>query len=230
MAIVQFSYLFDEQGFFNIISPIVSELEIGNYIPLLNLAKKTLQIDPNLWDYLNDLNLGYTFDEEEEGELDAGSLLMKVIVKYLQPISTTHGAWRMLRPVLPIVGWSSIDANLLLFGRSLCDLLAPQQQLNPRLYYTRKAYETLNRPWCEGYGGWLDFNTTALLCNKLATYKTHVLQVARTPPEAIRAEYEYVQDYSDEWYLETLISAYEYTQNVFNTVVKAKTALILAIA
>ena len=97
MAIVQFSYLFDERGFFDSISPIVPELEAGNYTPLLDLAKKTLQSDPDLWDHLNDLNLGYTFDEEEEGELDAGSLLMKVMVKYLRLISTTHGAWRMLR-------------------------------------------------------------------------------------------------------------------------------------
>lgn len=230
MAIVQFSYLFDEQSFLNIISPIVPALEAGNYIPLLNLAKKTLQSEPGLWDHLYDLNLGYTFDEEEEGELDAGSLLMKVMVKYLLPISTTHDAWRMLHPVLPMVGWSATDANLLLHGRSFCDLLVPQQQLSPKPYRSPQLYETPNWPWCEVPAGWLDFDTASRLRNQLENYRSHILQVARTPPEAIRMEYEYVQGYSDEWYLETLTSAYEYTQNVFNVIVESKTALALAIA
>lgn len=230
MAVVQFSYLFDKESFTSIMSPILPKLTEGDYIPLFNLAKEVLQSDPDLWEYLYDLNLGYTFDEEEEGKFDTGSLLMKVMVKYLQPISTTYSAWRMLRPVLPIAGWSSLDANLLLFGRSLCDLLAPQQQLNPRPYYTRQEYKTINRPWCEGYAGWLDSDTVSRLRNQLENSETHILQIARTPPEIIRTEYAYVQSYSDKWYLETLTSAYEYTQNVFNIVAKSKTALALAIA
>lgn len=230
MAIVQFSYLFDERSFLNIISPIVPEIEVGNYVPLLDMAKKTLRSEPSLWNLLYDLNIGYTFDEEEEGELDAGSLLMKVMVKYLQPISTTHDAWRMLQPVFPIVGWSSTDANLLLYGRSLCDLLVPQQQLSPKPYRSPQLYGKPNWPWCEVIAGWLDFDTASRLSNQLGNYKTQILQVATTPPEAIHTEYANVQGYSDEWYSEKLTSAYEYIQNVFYEIVKSKTSLALAIA
>lgn len=156
MVSIRFSYLFDDNAFYRILSPIVPAAEDGNYQPLHDLAEQTMHNKPELWPLLDDLFLGPPFAEEGE-QPSPRRLLMMVLAEYLQPIPTVNSLeeWQLIGSTLRSIGWSEDDIKWLQFGKSLCQLLVPSRAYNLNEYENRPQ----ELPWCTGYVGWLDQET-----------------------------------------------------------------------
>lgn len=231
MAIIYFSYLFDDERFLKEMLPLIPELETGNYQPLYGLAKKILDTKPELWDILYDLNLGYSFTEEIEVGLNPNSLLMKVLVQFLERITIPEpDAWRILNRALPLIGWPEDDTKRLLFGRSLCSLLKPYKTSSHKDYYDLSQYGLQERPWCEGYMGWLDYESLSQLYKQLIQSRDAFLQFTKHPDEIFQREFYYVEKFSLEWLSKRLIESYEYKLQELSIAYKAKKAIAMAIA
>ncbi len=234
MGIGYFPYLFDHSSFVNILSPLIPQLKQGNYQPLFDLAKKVLDMNPELWDTLYELNLGYSFAEEAE-DLDPSSLLNKVVVRYLEVIDNIEeqNAWRMLRPTLPIIGWTETEISLLLYGKSLCSLLLPEEEYAFPKYrlFTNEEYSQAGlETWCRGNIGWLDIESIILFLDQLKQSKPDFYSLAQNPDRLVQKVLNHSDDVSLEWLTKRLLDSYRYTEQIFTVAYEANKSLALAIA
>jgi len=231
MGIGYFPYFFDNSGFLRELSPLIPQLESGEYWPLYNLAKQTLEAKPELWKILYDLNLGYSFNDEKE-RLEPNSLLMKVLVKYLELIPIEdRNAWRMLEPSLPLIGWGNEETHLLLFGKSLCSLLVPNNKDFPEYYFIdSENKKQIKTPWCRGFIGWLDIETIASLLDHLSKSESNFHGLIESQDKRIQDHFSYVRDLSPEWLAMRLEESFRYTLEILSSAYSAHKSLALAIA
>lgn len=235
MTIYHLSYLFDHLGFLEIMSPIIPQLERGEYTPLLKLAENILSEREELWETLNYLNQEYSFEDEysfrDEGEgLNPQTLLMKVLVNYWEDIEAIGGNYQWLEVALPALGWSTSEVRDLLHGENICTLLIPDRQLP-------KYDGSLERPWCATYAGWLHPTRVGIFRKKLLDSQITFMEMAHNPPQSIQKKFNpfekaYIKEGKlfSEWFSEGLIDAYKYIQRVYNTAYEEKKSLSLALS
>ena len=129
MAVIQFVYMFKADEFYAAIKPIIPSMENGEFKPLLDLAIKSIGDKDSPWEMLDDLILGSSI--EDIADLSSpGSLLMKVLACYVEPLISSEGfEWRVIKLVLPEMGWSKENVYKLIYGRSLCEILIPEKNI-----------------------------------------------------------------------------------------------------
>lgn len=225
MAVYHFSYLFDDVKCVEEISFLIPELEAGNHHSLFNLAKQTLESNPEGWEFLYDLFLASTFEEDAE-DPDIPTLLMKVLVRYLKRLDQVHfNEWRLLRLTLPLIGWSREDADLLSGGKTICELLAPGKKYNPKDY----ANNPQDRPWCAVPLGWLDKASINQLYPRFIESEQAYLSIAKSPPKSIQKEF-FHKDLPPDWLSERIVESYKYMLNVLDVSLKENKSLAFGMA
>jgi hypothetical protein len=161
MATIYLSYLFDSYGFLEVMKPIVSSIEREDSKPLISMARSIMETQPSLWAILDSLNLGKPFIDEEEIP-SLRRMVTMVMSKFLDPIDETQVAWRVLDQALPFVNWNEEQTELLLYGRSPCELFnihSIEMKIN--------RYEVDGLRWCDGHLGWLGKEDAMMLQEKL---------------------------------------------------------------
>jgi hypothetical protein len=225
MAVYHFSYLFDDIKCVEELSFLFPELEVGNHHSLFNLAKQTLESYPEGWEILYDLFLASTFEEDAE-DLDIPTLLMKALVHYLKRIDQVHvNAWRLLQLTLPLIGWCREDSELLLSGKTICDLLVPSKKYNPKDYVDNPQ----DRPWCFVPLGWLDNASINQLYPHFVKSEQAYLSLAKSPPESIQKEF-FHKDLPPNWLSERIVVSYKYMLHVLDIAFREKKSLAFGMA
>jgi len=227
MAIVYFSYLFDIESFLKEMSPLIPDIDNGNYTALFKLARTVIEAKPDLWDLLDDLFLGPPFIEEDE-EPTSQRLLTIILMQYLQPIPTFKSEWKLLRYGLPLVGWSDQDTDILLFGRSLCTLLSPE-----RKHRSNRLDNNQKEPiWCEAVVNWLDLSTIERFRHQLEQSRDVYFALTQQPQAIKTILSGRLSDNGEipiQWYSDGLISAYSDMMRILTTASEARKALAMAI-
>lgn len=231
MAIVRLTYLLNATSFRELMTPLVPDLEEGNFRPLYLLAKQTMEGNPELWFFMDDLILGPPLEEEEVEVSSPRRLLMMAMAPFVKPVSApgSEESWWYPRTALPLIGWSELDIRLLIGGESLCRLLLPDKVYDPTLY--EKDPRLI--PWCGGYAGWQDVNLIAELHHKLSQSREAYFELVQHP-EAIRKELPAKAPDGSlqplEWFSPRLISGYEGMMRVMEIALEAQSPLAVAIA
>lgn len=225
MAVYHFSYLFDDKKCVEELSFLFPELEAGNYHSLFNLAKQTLESNPEGWEILYDLFLANSFEEDAE-DPDIPTLLMKALVYYLQPIDQVSlTEWRLLRLTLPLIGWSREDTELFLFGKTICELLAPGKKYNPKDYEDNPQ----DRPWCAVPLSWHDNVSINQFYPRFVESEQAYLSIAKSPPESIQKEF-FHKDLLSDWLPESIELSYKYVRHVLDVALRENKSLATSIA
>ena len=230
MAVIYLPYLFSEIAFKKRIEPIIPQLEEDNFEALLGMARETLDNNPELWNALYNLNIGFTFEDEAE-KTTPHTLLMKVLVQFLEPIEVPQvWLWIVLEHVLPMIGWSDVDTRTLIVGESLCTLLAPDVHQPPKEFFSRAAYKESAAPWCEGSVGWLGQEKIRKYRHLLLKSKSEFYRLSNNPPKTIGKARHGLPDYPKEWLCERLIPSYEAILHVYDLAFQQERSLVLGIA
>lgn len=226
MAVVHHTYLFNATGFRDLMTPLVPDLEGGNFQSLYLLAKQTMEDKPELWFFLDDLILGPPLEEYENNEIAARRLLMMAMAPFVKPVSAPGSKedWWYIKTALPLIGWSEHETRLLLSGESLCRLLLPDKAYEPTPY----ANDPTKTPWCEGYAGWQNLDLIVELLQKLDQSKEAYFELARHP-EAARIQLPESSVRPRDWLSERLVKGYEGMTQVLAVALQVKSPLAVAI-
>lgn len=228
---IYFTFLLDRKNFLDTIFPIIPSSEEGDHKPLFDLAKQILDSDPGLWMILDSLQMGYSFNDESE-ELDPNSLLMKVLVKHLEPIRESADAWRFVELVLPALGWTETDTRLLIYGRSLCSLILPEKvEYTPKKFRTTLDDHRLGiSPWCRGHAGWLDLEAIRRFLQRLIQQENELKRISKDLPDSVKNEFRNFTGYSDGWLSDKLVFSRKFFIDVFEACIDVDKPLVMTIA
>jgi hypothetical protein len=229
VAVIQFVYEFKADEFYAAIKPIIPSMENGEFKPLLDLAIKSIGDKDSPWEMLDDLILGSSIEDiEDVADLSSpGSLLMKVLACYVEPLISSEGfEWRVIKLVLPEMGWSKENVSKLINGRSLCEILIPEKKYNPVPYFDRSAYESRRRPWCEGYAGWLSHIEVQQYDYLLKEVRSSYYSFIENPTSNVE---EYFKDLRESR-IDIMDNAYKYISGVYEIASMKDTPIILGVA
>jgi len=231
MAPGHFSYLFEAERFRQWMTPLISDLERGNYQRLRQLTSQYIQEQPKARILLRSFNLSYVYayyeePNEEYTEPEPGNCLVALLTPFLSPLpegtewgDNFWGGVDLMKDALKLVGWTQSDIDMFVFGKSLCELLSPQHA--SELYRGRFASGQTNDPWCAGEPGWLDLLSIERLEQKLSHSKPDILELAQRPEL-------FVPRLVDQQFLErNLPQGYAHLEHVFTTAkIKGKELLV----
>ncbi len=171
MTIIHFFYKFETESFQKVISPVVEAADNGDLRKLYILAESIITSRPELWDLLDQLNLGPPLDLFNE-YISGRELLMIVLSNHLEKISEYNKFWSHLEYSFHSLGWTKTETKDLVFGTSLCDLVHSNKSSGPIQYkQCGKDIMSVELPWCTGYGGWVSYEQVGEFWNKLNRIK-----------------------------------------------------------